>query len=149
MRVELLGGGGGDDVADVGRGGACARRNSSVSCMLALTRYCYTSKLYCESLSSLHCPAHLQSLPHCKSIGRSLHDIRPPRPLTDPPRYAIRHSLLVIAILCKGRDICCVNPTRIYVAPPMSENTTEMLGTTNAIYIYIYTHTEIYIYIYT
>ena len=48
---------------------------------LAFTRYCFTSKLYCGSQSSLYCPPHLQSLPYCNTITRPLRSIRPP---TDP-----------------------------------------------------------------
>ena len=49
---------------------------------LAFTRYCFASKLYCESQSSLYCPPHLQSLPYCDTIARPLRNIRPS---TDPP----------------------------------------------------------------
>jgi len=49
---------------------------------LALTRYCFPSKLYCGSQSSYHCPrCNLQSLPDCITITR-LRNIRLP---TDPP----------------------------------------------------------------
>ena len=47
---------------------------------LALTRYCFTSKLYCRSQSSSYCPPppHLQSLPCCNTIARPSRSIRPP-----------------------------------------------------------------------
>ena len=53
----------------------------SVYLSLALTRYCFTSKLYCGSQSSFYTPPHLQSLPYCNTIARPLRNIRPP---TDP-----------------------------------------------------------------
>jgi len=64
---------------------------------LAFTRYCFTSKLYCESLSSFYPP------PTCKAypIAILLHDhcaIYAP-PLT-PLLYAIHHTALVMAISC-------------------------------------------------
>jgi len=66
---------------------------------LACTRYCFTSKLYCGSPSFFYAPRHLQSLPYCMTIARPLRNIRPP---TDPSLYAIHHTLLVMAISCKG-----------------------------------------------
>jgi len=48
---------------------------------LAFTRYSFTSKLYCGSLSSCYCSPDLQSLPYCNTIARPLRNIRPP---TDP-----------------------------------------------------------------
>jgi len=67
---------------------------------LAFTRCCFTSKLYCGSQSSFHRPPHLQSLPYCNTIARPLHNMRPP---TDPPFYAIHHTILVMAVSCKGQ----------------------------------------------
>ena len=32
------------------------------------SRYCFTSKLYCGSQSSVYCPFYLQSLPHCNIL---------------------------------------------------------------------------------
>ena len=68
---------------------------------LACTRYCFTSKLYCGSQSSVYCPS-----PTCKAypIAILLHDhcaMYAP-PLT-PPFYVIHHTILVIPISCKGQ----------------------------------------------
>jgi len=45
-------------------------------------------------------PLHLQSLPYCNTIARPLRNIR--LPPNDPFLYAIHHTILVIAIPCKG-----------------------------------------------
>ena len=65
--------------------------------ILAFTRYCCTSQLWCGSPSSLYCSPHLQSLPYCNTIARLLRNIRPP---TDPPcvchtPYNIGHGNIV------------------------------------------------------
>jgi len=44
----------------------------------------------------------LQSLPYCNTNARPLRNIRPP---TDPPFYAIHHTILVMTISCKGQLI--------------------------------------------
>jgi len=72
--------------------------------VLASTRYCFTSELYCESQLSFYCPLHLQSLPYCNTIARVLCNIRPPPP--NPPVYAMHHTILVMAISCKGQGEC-------------------------------------------
>jgi len=50
----------------------------------AFTKYCFTSKLYCGSLSSFYCPppTTCNALAHCNTIACFLRNIRPP---TDPP----------------------------------------------------------------
>ena len=45
-------------------------------------------------------PPHLQSLPYSNSIARPSCNIRPP---TDPLLYAIHHTVLAMAISCKGQ----------------------------------------------
>ena len=71
---------------------------------LAFTRYCFTSKLYCGSPSSIHhpciAPLYLQSLLYCNHIARPLRNIRSP---TDPSLYAVHHTIVVMAISCKGQ----------------------------------------------
>jgi len=74
--------------------------SSYPSIHLAFTRYCFTLKLYCGSPSSFYCPPHLQSLPFCITIARPLRKIRPP---TDPSFVYQRHTILVMAIPCKGQ----------------------------------------------
>jgi len=53
-----------------------------------------------ESIFHLFLP-HMQSLPYCNTIVRLLRKIRPPPPT--PPFYAIHHTMLVMAMSCKGR----------------------------------------------
>ena len=53
-----------------------------------------------ESIIHTMPPTHLQSLPDCITIARSLCNIRPP---TDPSFVWHNHALLVIAISCKGQ----------------------------------------------
>jgi len=72
---------------------------------LAFTRYYFTSKLYCGSQSSFYCLP-----PSCKAypIAILLHDYRaiyapPPTPLL----YAIYHTILMMAISCKGQYPAC------------------------------------------
>ena len=45
-------------------------------------------------------PPHLQSLPYCNTIALPLRNIRPP---TDLPFYAIHHTILAMALSCKGQ----------------------------------------------
>ena len=74
---------------------------NSVGDDLAFTRYFFASRLYCESLSSFYPPLFLQRLSYCNTIARLLHYRRSP---TDPPPVnVIHHTLLVMAILCKGQ----------------------------------------------
>jgi len=67
---------------------------------LAFTRYCSTLNLYCGGQSSFYCPPHLQSLPYCNATTRPLRNIR-----SSPtsPVNAIHHTILVMAISCKGQ----------------------------------------------
>ena len=45
---------------------------------LTFTRYCFTSKLYYGSQSSLYCPlSFLQSLPYCNTSARPMRNIHP------------------------------------------------------------------------
>jgi len=80
----------------------------------AFTRYFSTLKLYYGSLYSLCCPP-----PICNAYPFSilLHDlctIYAPPPT--PPLYAIHHSLLGMAILCKGQPR--VNPGLTQASQP-------------------------------
>jgi len=61
-------------------------------------------------------PPHLQRLHHCNTIARLLRNIRPSPPT--PRLYAIHHTILVMAILCKGQ-ICgpCLPRRRCPVVP--------------------------------
>jgi len=69
--------------------------------MLAFTRYCFTLKLYRESQSSFHCPPPpakptlLQY--YCTTNAQYTLPHRP------PPFNAMRHTILVMAISCKGQ----------------------------------------------
>jgi len=47
-------------------------------------------------------PLHLQSLPCCNTIARPLRYIYAPP--TDPSFYAVHHTILVMAISCKGQE---------------------------------------------
>ena len=80
---------------------------------LAFTRYCFTSKLYCGSPSSFYCPPQpaKPTLPQhfCTPIAR----YTTPRPT--PPLYAIHHTLLVMAIWCKGQGAARGRPNRQHV----------------------------------
>ena len=53
-----------------------------------------------ESIILVLPPRHLQSLPYCNTIVRLLRNIRHP---PTPPFYVIRHTILVMAISCKGQ----------------------------------------------
>jgi len=68
---------------------------------LAFTRYCFTSKLYCGSRSSFNCPA-----PTCNAYPIAIlldaHcAIHAPPPTLRA--YAMHHTILVMAISCKGQ----------------------------------------------
>jgi len=87
-------------------GQACSRaQRAEARRALAFTRYCFTSKLYWGSQSSCHCPPLLQSLPYCNTIARPMRNIRPPIDL--PPFNAMHHTILVMAISCKGQVARC------------------------------------------
>jgi len=63
-------------------------------------RHCFTSKLYCGSQSSVHPPPTCNTYP----IAILLHGhcaIYAPPPT--PPVYATHHTILVMAISCKGQ----------------------------------------------
>jgi len=67
---------------------------------LAFTRYCFILKLYCGSPSSVYPPPPIYK---AYPIAILLHDhcaIYAPPPT--PSFYAIHHTILVIAISCKG-----------------------------------------------
>jgi len=57
---------------------------------LAFTRYCFTSKLYCGSQSSIYCP------PPGLTLTVTL-------TTPTPPVYAMHHTILAMAISCKGQ----------------------------------------------
>jgi len=65
---------------------------------LAFTRYSFTSSLLCMNQSSFYCPSH-----YCNTIARLLYNIRPPPPTT--LLCATNHTILVMAILCKGQPV--------------------------------------------
>jgi len=60
----------------------------------------YLKSFIVEVYYPLTPPPFLQRLPYCNTIARLLRKIRFP---TDPPLHAIHHTLLVLAILCKGQ----------------------------------------------
>jgi len=69
---------------------------------LDFTRYCFTSKLYCGSQSSIYPPPHThKAYPIVILLHNYCATYAPP--LT-PSVYAIHHTILVIAISCKGQD---------------------------------------------
>jgi len=53
-----------------------------------------------ESIILILPPPHLHSLRYCNTIARPLRNIRPP---STPNGYAIHHTILVMAISCKGQ----------------------------------------------
>jgi len=63
---------------------------------------------FCGSLSSFYCPPHLQSLHYCNTTARLLRNIRPPPPT--PRVNAIHHTILVMAIACKGKGAGALHP---------------------------------------
>jgi len=89
--------------------GACG----SVPRRLAFTRYCFTSKLYCVSQSSFHCPqppANPTLLQYCcTTIAQYTPHHRP------PPLYATHHTISVMAISCKGQPADVGELYQIYV----------------------------------
>jgi len=78
----------------------CGLTISSLARRLAFTRYSFAPKLYCGSPSLLYLPPNLQSLPYYNTSARPLRNIRP---LTDLLLDAVNHTILVIAISCKGQ----------------------------------------------
>jgi len=60
----------------------------------------YFKALLWESIILLLALPHLQSLPYCNTIGRPFRNIRPP---PTPLSYAIHHTILAMAISCKGQ----------------------------------------------
>jgi len=80
-------------IASLGGGGAFR--------ILAFTRSCFASKLYCGNPSSVYPP-----LPTCKAypIAILLHDCWAIDALLPTPLlFAIHHTVLVMAISCKGQ----------------------------------------------
>ena len=101
-------------------------------CELAFTRYCFTSKLDCGSQSSSYCPSLT-----CKAypIAILLHAhcaIYAPQPT--PLLYAIHHTILVMAISCKGQ---IASTDRRRLARPNYSYATRGL---TRIYIHIHTY---------
>jgi len=85
-------------------------RDTTISCStscgmqhrpLAFTRYSFTPKLSCTRQLSCYCPAHLHCPHDCNTIAKRLRRTRPPA-LTRL-LYAIHHTILVMAISCKGQ----------------------------------------------
>jgi len=62
----------------------------------------FTSRRLWTNQSSLYCPSHLHCPHGCSTIAILLRDIRAPSDLPDPPVYAIHHTILCIAVSCKG-----------------------------------------------
>jgi len=62
--------------------------------------FCFKALLW-ESII-LYCPSHLQCLPYCITIARSLRNIRPSPPT--PSFYAMHNTILVMAISYKGQN---------------------------------------------
>jgi len=67
---------------------------------LAFTRYCFTSRLLCTINHPFIAPSHLHCLHYCNTVVRLLRNIRRP---PDPPFVALHHTILVVAISCKGQ----------------------------------------------
>ena len=68
---------------------------------LAITRDCFTPKLYCWNQSSFcYPPPTCKAYPIAILLHRYCAKYVPPPP---PPLYAIYHSMLVMAISCKGQ----------------------------------------------
>jgi len=81
----------------------------------AFTRYCFTPKLYCGSLSSFYCPPPLAKPTllqyHCTTIAQYT------RPSPTPLLYATHHTISVMAISCKG--CLCVFCVGSLCGPPL------------------------------
>jgi len=67
-------------------------------------------------------PSHLQSLPSFNTVARSLRNIRPP---TDPPFYAIHHTILVMAISCKGQVTAEIERWKVVLGESLDKYTDE------------------------
>jgi len=70
---------------------------------LASTRYSFTPSLSCTSQSSVYCPTSsaLLTLLQCYCTTRAQHTTPHPTPLV----YTIHHTLLTMAISCKGQIV--------------------------------------------
>jgi len=68
---------------------------------LTLTRYCFTSKLYCGSQSSFYCPPTCKSYPIAILVYAHFAIYAPPQ--TNNLLYAIHYTILAMAISCKGQ----------------------------------------------
>jgi len=77
-------------------------RSSSPSQGLASTRYFFTPKLYCGSPSSFYCPPWPANPTLLQYYCTTIAQYTPP-PAPTPPSYAIQHTILVLAISCKGQ----------------------------------------------
>jgi len=82
------------------------------SLTLAFIRYCFTSKLNCGSQSSLYCPPTCKAYPILQYYCTTIAQHTPPP--TDAPLYAIHHTILVIAISCKGQPSLAVARTGLF-----------------------------------
>ena len=61
----------------------CVCVSVTLACLtLAFTRYSFTCRLLCTSLSSLYCLSHLHRPHGCSTIAILLRNIQPP---SDPP----------------------------------------------------------------
>jgi len=116
--VEVVGVGGADDGEEVVAHGASVEGGvypftaNSVGLVYALleegaslrnlasTRYCFTSKLYCGSPSAFCCPPPPAKPTLLQYACTTIAQYTPPPPT--PPLYAIHHTMLVMAISCKG-----------------------------------------------
>jgi len=68
-----------------------------------ITRYCFTSKLYCGSLSPVYCPPPpSNAYPIAKLPYAYCAIYAPPSTL---PLYAIHHTILVMTVSCKGQNL--------------------------------------------
>jgi len=86
---------------------------------LAFTRYSFAPKLSCTRQSSFDCPLHLHCSCYCNDIARPRRNFFPhPTPLV----YAIHHTILAMAILCKVQPYTCPfsSHRRAHETPPCS-----------------------------
>jgi len=63
-----------------------------------------TRGLLCTNRSSLYCPPPLHCPRYCNTFAWLLRTIRPLPPPSQPPLYATHHTILVMAIACKGHQ---------------------------------------------
>ena len=120
-------------------------------CILAVSRYCFTSKLYCGSLSSFYCP-HPGGLT-CNAypiIIRSHDNCAMYAPPLSLPLYAMYHTTLVMAISCKGqvawRRNRSTGAVSIYIY--LSIDLSIFLRINLSIYLYLYLYDYLYTFIY-